>query len=722
MEGGYQPLHFLKRIVKKKPRKQRGGECLGEGHFGKVCTVDEISTCNSAYNCLVNISMHTTHTTTGSGKTTLLLKEFIERYKSMMVFKSYKDPSEQLNEVINMTKMMGIKNNILYQENGTYFLTLEIVHLGLYFNLFRKMDGTLDDFVKNVVSRNVNTTMFLYKAYFDVREQILELYSKHYVHHDVKTTNILYKHIDKNNFEFYLGDYGTLKSSTESIYAGQTTYTLCSPFKFVDVNNYLLYSRPQTTYPLINYERVWMQWTEQAKLTNISNELQNLYNDIYALNVSFYYLFCATTCKFDLKELYNQDFKGQTLNSSFTFEDCINNAKLLLDYFIHITGNSLNNEQFCYKFISTATSDYDNVYVSHNSIIYIDTIIKDNNPAYDYTYMTVLANHTIYPWQIINPDKYVENGIFKLKEYLVHEIQYFVDIHKILKEYPYLRSHIDYIHGYCKHQLSLLQNYKWIIAKLQHFAALKQASPLLFEKLPVGSTLYRAYSTARRDYKYLAPNTPLWFSKDYCYYYIEQYVGEGKPGAYIQVRVISADLKLLNLQHPFVAKLLNRAIDMVSDGALQSTIQSWNDMKPKDLIQYNDLNVVRQRLKCMYGGIPLSEQVKAMEESVIKGKINKYGSLLHNLQQIDKYQGYRFSYHPYDWVLCCLVGSVFASENMKFFNGVKGWFHNEWSTPWHDHYGDTSMVMKSEVALLLNKPSDNIEHIYTHYQKDASCK
>ena len=205
------------------------------------------------------------------------------------------------------------------------------------------------------------------------------------------------------------------------------------------------------------------------------------------------------------------------------------------------------------------------------------------------------------------------------------------------------------------------------------------------------NTLYRGTPLNNNDaYK---PHIPQWFTHDPGHDYIT------KPGYKRNDFEIIKTIKLVNLKNSIVRNVLNVAIDRLTPYEYNMINQMY---QAKFTAQQSipTIQQLKHRLKSVYGGITFMEQVEGMDDKSFTERSVRTKKLRTFLKHYKLESGMRYSLDVYDHILCNLITHVFTKY--KFFDGVKGWFHEEWQTAWHDKYEDGSMMFKSEVAMVLD--------------------
>ena len=207
-----------------------------------------------------------------------------------------------------------------------------------------------------------------------------------------------------------------------------------------------------------------------------------------------------------------------------------------------------------------------------------------------------------------------------------------------------------------------------------------------------GDTLHRGVPPGKPSYK---DGIPQWFSHDSNHDYIIDPAHEKRTINVVQ------DIMVINLKHPLVHNLLNVAIDKLKANELIQIINVMNNnISPTDKENYIDVNTVdvKAAMKSVYGGVSLHEQLKAMSDDKIKERMTKIDRLPHFLKQYLGMSAFRYSYGKYDRLLMILIVHVFAKQ-YKFFEDIRGWYHSDWNTPWHDKKNDKTQIFISEVAI-----------------------
>lgn len=194
-------------------------------------------------------------------------------------------------------------------------------------------------------------------------------------------------------------------------------------------------------------------------------------------------------------------------------------------------------------------------------------------------------------------------------------------------------------------------------------------------------------------------NKPQWFTHDPRHDYI---IKPGHTGFAFEVKQL---IKLVNLRNVIVRNVLNVAIDRLTIHEVQKIPQFYNPGNKLDelssISRADQLHTLKQRLKSVYGGISFIEQVEVIEGQSFNERVARTKILQKFLKDFKTEYGLRYSLDKYDNILCFLITSVFP-QKYKFFEGVRGWYHDEWQTAWHDKYEDGSMMFKTEVAMVVD--------------------
>lgn len=202
------------------------------------------------------------------------------------------------------------------------------------------------------------------------------------------------------------------------------------------------------------------------------------------------------------------------------------------------------------------------------------------------------------------------------------------------------------------------------------------------------------------------PNAPQWFSHNPNHDYIVELKGDGTPLRERRTVTVKQDIIVINLKHPLIHNLLNIAIDNLDDTSLTTlakAINPRNTTDPEKFISDQDLPNIKKSLKSVYGGVSLHDQFKAMSDKKIQERINKIEALPSFLKQSLNMSTFRYSFYKYDRLLVILIVQLFANK-YKFFEHVKGWYHSDWQTPWHDKYKNRSNVFITEVVMYVDRP------------------
>lgn len=197
-------------------------------------------------------------------------------------------------------------------------------------------------------------------------------------------------------------------------------------------------------------------------------------------------------------------------------------------------------------------------------------------------------------------------------------------------------------------------------------------------------------------------NAPQWFSHNENHDYIVELKPDGTPLRERRTVTVLQDITVINLKHPLIHNLLNIAIDNLDNTSLTTLVNALNaKYQPTDTENYisdMDPNNIKKSLKSVYGGVSLHDQFKVMSDKKIQERMTKIEKLVSFLKQSINMSSFRYSFYKYDRLLVILIVQVFASQ-YKFFEHVKGWYHSDWQTPWHDKYKDKSQVFITEVVM-----------------------
>jgi len=215
-----------------------------------------------------------------------------------------------------------------------------------------------------------------------------------------------------------------------------------------------------------------------------------------------------------------------------------------------------------------------------------------------------------------------------------------------------------------------------------------------------GHTLYRGVPAAQLTF---VVNVPQWYSHDCEHDYITELNRRT-----VEIR---GDIWVVNLKHPLVQNLLNVAIDKLNNDELMEIVKNIDNSSSKEYkIAYLDgtdtpkvsPQEIKTALKSVYGGVSMYEQIQGMSDEKIKERIMKIEKLPSFLKQFISMSSYRYSYYKYDRLLVVLIKNVFARQ-YEFFKGIKGWYHPEWQTPWHDKYQNKTHIFKTEVVIYIEE-------------------
>lgn len=217
--------------------------------------------------------------------------------------------------------------------------------------------------------------------------------------------------------------------------------------------------------------------------------------------------------------------------------------------------------------------------------------------------------------------------------------------------------------------------------------------------------LYRGIPINQKDaYK---PEIPQWFSHDPNHDYILL------PGNKRVEFKVTADCNVINLQNKVIQNILNIAIDRIPNQTLLDLVKKLNiPYEKKDVqilqeyfIEENDsakMPILKTKLKSVYGGVPMSEQISVMNAPIFKDRLQRVNNLAGMLKSEYTHSSFRYSLYKYDKLLMYLIGKYFK-QNFLFFekNKICGWWHGNWFTPWHDKYRNGTQQFITEVAVIL---------------------
>ena len=209
------------------------------------------------------------------------------------------------------------------------------------------------------------------------------------------------------------------------------------------------------------------------------------------------------------------------------------------------------------------------------------------------------------------------------------------------------------------------------------------------------SIIYRGVNNPNKLYN--TKNYPSWFSTDKNH----DFINDDNRYTFEVIKPI----KLINLQNPLIVRLLNRAIDRLSDSELMqfgALISEYH--KTFTFVDNN----IKDHLKGVYGGISFVRQMQIVHPDILRERTHKITLFTSAIQEKLNEQNYRYSRFEFDQLLCMIIVHIFAKK-YKFFEGVMGWIHNEWLTPWHDKYQNLSNLFKTEIAVVV--PADTYLNI-----------
>jgi hypothetical protein len=217
-------------------------------------------------------------------------------------------------------------------------------------------------------------------------------------------------------------------------------------------------------------------------------------------------------------------------------------------------------------------------------------------------------------------------------------------------------------------------------------------------------TLHRGVAPGGHTYLL---NAPQWFSHNPNHDYIVELKDDGTPRRERRTVTVQKDITVINLKHPLIHNLLNIAIDNLDNTSLTTLVNTLNSKyrqtDTENYISDMEPNNIKKSLKSVYGGVSLHDQFKAMSDKKIQERMTKIEKLTSFLKQSLNMSSFRYSFYKYDRLLVILIVQVFSSQ-YQFFKDVKGWYHSDWQTPWHDKYKDKSQVFITEVVMYVDRP------------------
>lgn len=204
-----------------------------------------------------------------------------------------------------------------------------------------------------------------------------------------------------------------------------------------------------------------------------------------------------------------------------------------------------------------------------------------------------------------------------------------------------------------------------------------------------GNKLYRGH-TGTLTHK---TGVPQWFSTYKYHDYVEDYLKTGKQASEF---IVNEEILLINLKNEHVRNILNLAIDRLT----YNEITQFKTLLPKNVQNIKDISIIKSHLKSVYGGISFIEQAKLMTNQTFSERAQRNHNIIAGFSALA--EGARYSIYECDKALCAVIVKIFAKKH-KFFEGVKGWYHSVWRTPWHDKLRNGSQWFLPEVAVFLEK-------------------
>lgn len=219
--------------------------------------------------------------------------------------------------------------------------------------------------------------------------------------------------------------------------------------------------------------------------------------------------------------------------------------------------------------------------------------------------------------------------------------------------------------------------------------------------IPVGAVIFRGVKEDVTDLtKSYSINGSTWFTTDSAHDFI--CAPKYKRGVYT-IRPQLSEYGLINLQHPVMRDLLNRAIDRFSEKELKEIATFATKKFPENKDASIDASTIKSNLKSVYGGISMQEQMKLMNTEIFYNRLQRTSSLFNIMKSNLKNSGFRHSTTTYDALLLHIIVKILP-QKYPIFVGIIGWFHDPWDTPWHDKEKDKIHVFKQEIAMII--PSD----------------
>jgi len=237
--------------------KVKGGELLGCGGYGCVCTLDNLKTfdcknfvlSDDHYKSLQpNSYIWRLHYRSNRDNNTyeLLIENidtFITKYKGEIVFKHVENDSIQMKEYNNfqIVSVNEIPHSVLFTEYNTDDFhdvkTFYCIECELVSNLSKRFIYTIMKKMEGTVYNKILPFNSIKQLESTVSKFLGKLHERGYFHFDIKPENILYKQDTKREYEFVVSDYGFISYSLEKgVKKGTSGYL--SPMLFDNVQTY----------------------------------------------------------------------------------------------------------------------------------------------------------------------------------------------------------------------------------------------------------------------------------------------------------------------------------------------------------------------------------------------------------------------------------------------------------------------------------------------------
>jgi hypothetical protein len=243
-------------------------------------------------------------------------------------------------------------------------------------------------------------------------------------------------------------------------------------------------------------------------------------------------------------------------------------------------------------------------------------------------------------------------------------------------------------------------SFKYVIVIMAPISEIKQGllDKNVMIRIPKDAVIYRGAKFTVDLTKTYNINGSTWFTTDRDHDFI---CSNGNKRFIYTIGEQLSLYGLINLQHPIVRDLLNRAIDSFSDNEVDDIVNfaTHHKLIKKDTAEINATNI-KGILKSVYGGISMQNQMKLMDTAIFNSRLKRTSSLFNIMKTNLKNSGFRYSHQIYDPLLLHIIVKVLP-QKYPIFVGIIGWFHDPWYTPWHDKEKTIIHVFKQEIAMII---------------------